>query len=100
MPKTFLKEMNETYLKDNDTDLNITPNNITSITKEKDDKMYGVDKYIVDTVNLNAGDDKIDQIIIKANDALGYEVYFMQKVKMRDGKEVMSEIETIFIYND
>ena len=88
------------HLKDNEIDLHITQDNITSITKEKDKNGYDNDKYIVDTVNLNAGDEQIDRIKIDETGGLGYNVYFMQKVKMRDGKEVMSVIETIFIYND
>jgi len=63
---------------------------------DKDDDVS--DKYIVDTVNLNAGDEQIDQIIIISDD-MGYDVYFMQKVMMKGKKEVMSEIDAIFIYS-
>jgi hypothetical protein len=36
--------------------------------------------------------------MIIISDDMGYDVYFMQKVKMKDKKEVMSEIDSIFIY--
>ena len=64
------------------------------ITKDEES-----DKYTVDTVNLNnAEDEQIDQMIIISDD-MGYDVYFMQKVKMKGGKEVVSKIDAIFIYN-
>ena len=93
LPKTLLKDINETYLKDNKVDLHITQDNITSITKDEI-----TDKYPVDTVNLNAEDEQIDQLHIFLDD-MGYDVHFMQKVVMKGGKEVMSEIDAIFIYN-
>jgi hypothetical protein len=92
--KTLLQDINKMYLTDNDIELNITQDNITSITK--DEKIP--DKYIVETINLNAGDEQIDQLTISSDD-MGYDVHFMQKVKMRGGKEVMSIIDSIFIYN-
>jgi formylmethanofuran dehydrogenase subunit E len=90
LPKTLIDDINKTYMSDNGVNLNITQKNIKSVTKDDN-------KYTVDTVNVNAEDEQIDQMIIISDD-MGYDVYFMQKVKMKDKKEVMSEIDSIFIY--
>jgi hypothetical protein len=90
LPKTLIADINKTYMSDNGVDLNITKGNIKSVSKIDD-------TYTIHTSNLDADDEQVDQIIITKQE-LGYDVYFLQEIQMKDKSKKMSEIDSIFIY--
>ena len=92
LPKTLLDDINKIYQADNNIDLNITQHNVKSVSKLDD-------TYTINTTNLMNLEEceRIDQIIVTKQE-LGYDVCFLQEIKMKNGDKKMSEIDSIFIY--
>ena len=93
LPKTLLQDINKIYKDENDSDLSLTQANVKSVSKLDD-------TYTIDTTllyDLNAAE-QIDQIIVTKQE-MGYDVYFLQEIKMKNGDKKMSEIDSIFIYD-
>ena len=92
LPKTLLQDINKIYKDQNDSDLSLTQANVKSVSKLDD-------TYTIDTTllyDLNAAE-QIDQIIV-TKEELGYDVCFLQEIKMKNGEKKMSEIDAMFIY--
>ena len=92
LPKTLLQDINKIYKDQNDSDLSLTQANVKSVSKLDD-------TYTIDTTLLydwNAAE-QIDQIIV-TKEELGYDVCFLQEIKMKNGEKKMSEIDAMFIY--